>query len=189
MHDAAHLGRVLRLQQRQEVVVGLPAVEEDRLPDRAREGDLISTRVDLPRAGGEVPVVVETDLPHGHHLRRRGERRQLGQRPVVGGNRIVGMDADGRVDVGMRLGQRDRLARGDEVGPDGQEQPLDPIEPGVARMRLGDLAVGLEHLGQNRLALDFYRKALDLSFKKGHANFDQSLVIQRVGQLSTRVEQ
>lgn len=52
-----------------------------------------------------------------------------------------------------------------------------------------NLAVGLEHLGQNRLALDYYRKALDLSFRKGHANFDQSLVIQRVGQLSTRAEQ
>ena len=52
-----------------------------------------------------------------------------------------------------------------------------------------NLAIGLEHLGQNRLALVYYRKALDLSFKKGHANFDQSLVIQRVGQLSTRVEQ
>ncbi len=52
-----------------------------------------------------------------------------------------------------------------------------------------NLAVGLEHLGQTRLALDYYRRALDLSFKKGHANFDQSLVIQRVGQLSTRVEQ
>jgi tetratricopeptide (TPR) repeat protein len=52
-----------------------------------------------------------------------------------------------------------------------------------------NLAIGLEHLGQNKLALDYYRKALDLSFKKGHANFDQSLVIQRVGQLSTRAEQ
>jgi Tfp pilus assembly protein PilF len=52
-----------------------------------------------------------------------------------------------------------------------------------------NLAVGLEHLGQNRLALDYYRKSLELSFKKGHANFDQSLVIQRVGQLSTRTEQ
>jgi|SRR5579859_933333 len=52
-----------------------------------------------------------------------------------------------------------------------------------------NLAIGLEHLGQTRLALEHYRKALDLSFKKGHANFDQSLVIQRVGQLSTRVEQ
>ena len=52
-----------------------------------------------------------------------------------------------------------------------------------------NLAIGLEHVGQNKLALDYYRKALDLSFKKGHANFDQSLVIQRVGQLSTRAEQ
>jgi tetratricopeptide (TPR) repeat protein len=52
-----------------------------------------------------------------------------------------------------------------------------------------NLAVGLEHLGQNRHALDYYRKALDLSFRKGRANFDQNLVIQRVGQLSIRVEQ
>ena len=52
-----------------------------------------------------------------------------------------------------------------------------------------NLAIGLEHLGQNRPALDYYRKALDLSFRKGRAHFDQSLVIQRVGQLSTRVGQ
>lgn len=51
-----------------------------------------------------------------------------------------------------------------------------------------NLAVGLEHLGKTSLALDYYRKALDLSFKKGRANFDQNLAIQRVGQLSTRVE-
>ena len=52
-----------------------------------------------------------------------------------------------------------------------------------------NLAVGLEHIGQARPALEYYRKALDLSFRKGRANFDQSLVIQRVGQLSSRVEQ
>ncbi|HWH46910.1 MAG TPA: tetratricopeptide repeat protein [Burkholderiales bacterium] len=51
-----------------------------------------------------------------------------------------------------------------------------------------NLAVGLEHIGQLRPALDYYRKALDLSFRKGRANFDQNLVIQRVGQLSARVE-
>lgn len=51
-----------------------------------------------------------------------------------------------------------------------------------------NLAVGLEHLGKANLALDYYRKALDLSFKKGRANFDQNLAIQRVGQLSARVE-
>jgi len=51
-----------------------------------------------------------------------------------------------------------------------------------------NLAVGLEHIGQIRPALDYYRKALELSFRKGRANFDQNLVIQRVGQLSARVE-
>jgi tetratricopeptide (TPR) repeat protein len=51
-----------------------------------------------------------------------------------------------------------------------------------------NLAVGLEHLGQTRPALDYYRKALDLSFRKGRANFDQRLAIERVGQLSARVE-
>ena len=51
-----------------------------------------------------------------------------------------------------------------------------------------NLAVGLEHLGQARPALDYYRKALDLSFRSGRANFDQALAIERVGQLSARVE-
>ena len=51
-----------------------------------------------------------------------------------------------------------------------------------------NLAVGLEHLGQAGPALQYYRIALDLSFAKGRANFDQSLAIERVGQLSARVE-
>jgi len=51
-----------------------------------------------------------------------------------------------------------------------------------------NLAVGLEHLGKTKPALDYYRKALDLSFKSGRANFDQKLAIERVGQLSARVD-
>lgn len=51
-----------------------------------------------------------------------------------------------------------------------------------------NLAVGLEHLGQTRPALQYYRIALDLSFAKGRANFDQGLAIERVGQLSARVD-
>jgi Flp pilus assembly protein TadD len=51
-----------------------------------------------------------------------------------------------------------------------------------------NLAVGLEHLGQTRLALQYYRTALDLSFAQGRANFDQGLAIERVGQLSARVD-
>jgi tetratricopeptide (TPR) repeat protein len=51
-----------------------------------------------------------------------------------------------------------------------------------------NLAVGLEHLGQTRPALQYYREALDISFAKGRANFDQGLAIERVGQLSARVD-
>ena len=65
-----------------------------------------------------------------------------------------------------------------------QAYQLQPDNPDYAF----NLAVGLEHIGQIRPALDYYRKALDLSFRKGRANFDQNLVIQRVGQLSARVE-
>ena len=65
-----------------------------------------------------------------------------------------------------------------------QAYQLQPDNPDYAF----NLAVGLEHIGQFRPALDYYRKALDLSFRKGRANFDQNLAIERVGQLSARVE-
>jgi len=51
-----------------------------------------------------------------------------------------------------------------------------------------DLAVGLEHLNQPKLALAYYRKALELSLQQSHANFDQKRVIERIGQLAARVE-
>jgi tetratricopeptide (TPR) repeat protein len=50
-----------------------------------------------------------------------------------------------------------------------------------------NLAVALEHVGQSKLALQYYRKALDLSFRQGRANFNQNLAIERVGQLSARL--
>ena len=64
-----------------------------------------------------------------------------------------------------------------------QAYNLQPDNPDYAY----NLAIGLEHLEQPKLALTYYRKALDLSFKKGHANFDQNRVIERVGQLAARV--
>jgi len=51
-----------------------------------------------------------------------------------------------------------------------------------------DLAVGLEHLNQPKLALTYYRKALELSLQQSRANFDQKRVIERIGQLAARVE-
>ena len=62
-----------------------------------------------------------------------------------------------------------------------QAHHLQPDNPDYAY----NLAVGLDHLGQNRARAQLLPPALDLSFKKGRANFDQSLVIQRIGQLSS----
>jgi tetratricopeptide (TPR) repeat protein len=65
-----------------------------------------------------------------------------------------------------------------------QAYQLQPDNPDYAY----NLAIGLEHLNQPKLALTYYRKALDLSFQKGQSNFDQNRVIERIGQLSARVD-
>jgi tetratricopeptide (TPR) repeat protein len=65
-----------------------------------------------------------------------------------------------------------------------QAYQMQPDNPDYAY----NLAIGLEHLNQPKLALTYYRKAVELSFQKGRANFDQKRVIERIGQLSARVD-
>jgi Flp pilus assembly protein TadD len=50
-----------------------------------------------------------------------------------------------------------------------------------------NLAVGLEHLSQPKLALTYYRQALELGNLKGHAGFDSTRVQERIGQLAARI--
>jgi tetratricopeptide (TPR) repeat protein len=64
-----------------------------------------------------------------------------------------------------------------------QAYQLQPDNPDYAY----NLAVGLEHLGQAKIALNYYRRALELSSLRGHASFEQARVQERVGQLSARV--
>lgn len=50
-----------------------------------------------------------------------------------------------------------------------------------------NLAVSLEHIGQDKLAITYYRKAVDLSLKQGgRASFNQEQVIDRIAKLSLR---
>ena len=65
-----------------------------------------------------------------------------------------------------------------------QAYEMQPNNPDYAY----NLAISLEHLGQSKLALTYYRKAIDLSFQKGRANFDQKRVIERIGQLSAQTD-
>jgi Flp pilus assembly protein TadD len=64
-----------------------------------------------------------------------------------------------------------------------QAYQLQPDHPDYAY----NLAIGLEHLGQPKIALNYYRRALELSLQRGHASFDQGRVQERIGQLTARV--
>jgi Flp pilus assembly protein TadD len=64
-----------------------------------------------------------------------------------------------------------------------QAYQLQPDNPDYAY----NLAVGLEHLSQPKLALTYYRQALELGNLKGHAGFDSARVQERIGQLTARI--
>jgi len=64
-----------------------------------------------------------------------------------------------------------------------QAYQLAPDNPDYAY----NLAVGLEHLSQPKIALNYYLKAVELSNLKGHASFDTGRVQNRIGQLTARV--
>ena len=60
-----------------------------------------------------------------------------------------------------------------------QAHHLQPDNPDYAY----NLAIALEHIGQTRSALDFYRRAVLLAAAKGHANFNTAAVQERVNNL------
>ena len=66
-----------------------------------------------------------------------------------------------------------------------QAHHLDSRNPDYAY----NLAIGLEHLGQPKLALDFYRKALELSDTRNAANFDKARAQARVVKLTAQLGQ
>jgi Flp pilus assembly protein TadD len=65
-----------------------------------------------------------------------------------------------------------------------QAHHLEPGNPDYAF----NLAVGLEHLSQPRLALDFYRRAVELARARGHANFDVEQAQARADKLAAQAE-
>jgi tetratricopeptide (TPR) repeat protein len=65
-----------------------------------------------------------------------------------------------------------------------QAHHLEPGNPDYAY----NLAVGLEHLSQPKLALGFYRMAVGLAATRGHANFSAAQVQDRISLLAAQVE-
>lgn len=65
-----------------------------------------------------------------------------------------------------------------------QAYHLEPTNPDYAY----NLAVGLDHMSQPKLALGFYRRALELAATRGHASFDLPQVQVRIARLAQQVE-
>jgi tetratricopeptide (TPR) repeat protein len=65
-----------------------------------------------------------------------------------------------------------------------QAHHLEPANPDYAY----NLAVGLEHVSQPKLALGFYRRAAQLAAARGRANFEPARVQERIGRLAQQVE-
>lgn len=65
-----------------------------------------------------------------------------------------------------------------------QAYHLEPTNPDYAY----NLAVGLEHLSQRKLALELYRRAVQLAPTKGHTNFSLPQAQERIAKLASRIE-
>ncbi len=65
-----------------------------------------------------------------------------------------------------------------------QAHHLQPDNPDYAY----NLAIALEHIGQSKSALDFYRRAVLLAAAKGHANFSSAAAQERVTKLEKVVQ-
>ena len=65
-----------------------------------------------------------------------------------------------------------------------QAYHLEPTNPDYAY----NLAVGLEHVGQPKLALGFYRRAAELAATKGSTHFNLAQAQERIGRLASQVE-
>lgn len=65
-----------------------------------------------------------------------------------------------------------------------QAYHLEPTNPDYAY----NLAVGLEHVGQPKLALGFYRRAAELAVAKGHTHFNLAQAKERIGTLASQVK-
>jgi tetratricopeptide (TPR) repeat protein len=65
-----------------------------------------------------------------------------------------------------------------------QAHYLEPANPDYAY----NLAVGLEHVSQPKLALGFYQRAMQLAAVRGRANFNLAQAQERIGKLVAQVE-
>ena len=105
-----HAARAVAAQKLHRIAVRLTVVDDDRQIVRRGQFHLRREGFVLRFSGGVLlPVVVQANLPHGHHLRAGQQGFHLLQ--PIGGRveEIAGMHADGGIHVGPALRKGDAL--------------------------------------------------------------------------------
>jgi hypothetical protein len=98
-----------------------------------------------------VAIVVESDLADRHDPWCLRQCRDAGERRLVGGAGIMGMDSHRAVDVGLRRRQGHGRLRGRDVRPDRQEaahaggpRPIDHRDPIAVEGRVVQMGMGVD---------------------------------------------
>jgi hypothetical protein len=105
VHHAADFACSFLAHDPERVVRSGTGMDDQRLARLFRRGDMHAKAPSLPFEIPLQPIVVEPGLPDGDHLGTRGERHQVGNRRfrrVL----VIGVHADGRVEVRVRRRQR-----------------------------------------------------------------------------------
>ena len=135
--------------------MSVAAVNDDRLADVTREGELTPEDLGLNTARREVSVVIKSSLADRHDLRPPRQLFQCFEHRFVGVGRVMGMYPHGGVDVGIDLGDPDGLPRCFQVGPNvdheadarraGARQHLTSVAVELGKVKVG---VGVEEHGR-----------------------------------------
>ena len=149
VHDAAEAGcGPLLVEDGEKIVPGVgavlagAAVDEDGKLDRGSQCELLAEDLLLRVAWGMVVVVVEADFADGDDARMLGKALHAVEVCVDEQARLVGVDADGSVNPGVALGERD--GAGDVVRAVAIADGEEGADAGIVGALDGGVAIGGE---------------------------------------------
>jgi hypothetical protein len=148
VHDDGDVARAVR-ENGERVVLRRARVDDDRLPELARQVDLCLERAPLVVMRRVVAVVVEAGLADRDHLRVRGRLPDRLDLPRLEAGRRVRVTTHDRVDLVVRVGKSERRADAIVIDAD-RRDAREAVPLHVAFLAHVEVTVGVDH-GRPRL--------------------------------------
>ncbi len=128
----------------QRLFVRFAIVNDDRQAQLPGQIQLPGKHLRLLFTRGKITEIIKSDFSVSDNLRVLRKLFQLVERRVVRRGRIMGMDADGRINVFMTAGNRQRFAAQSRIGPH-RDDAVNPRRPGAFN-HVGSIGIELLHL-------------------------------------------